>query len=164
MFYRPDGVGYFNTMPELLYDMFIEMGLSVRRDQYLYDQDTGNILLDGEKYIKASIDPNTPLYAGRTDIIFEPAKNYQLIDRLFGFYLDKCQNSDDGDILQGYVANYIEDDNNKEKQRVSVKTLGRGIISSNFYYCIYLAYIDCIFRIAGYNPDLSNFDIKEDMR
>ena len=80
--------------------------------------------------------------------------------RLFEYYLDKCQNSDDGDQLQGYIAHYIDDDETKEKQRVVVKTVGRGEISSQFYFNVYLAYIDCLFKIAGYNADLSNFDIK----
>ena len=86
------------------------------------------------------------------------------MDKLFGFYLDKCKNSDDGDILRGYIAHYIEDDPTKTKQRVVVKTVpveqgGRGLIESEFYFNVYLAFIDCIFRIAGYNPNLQNFDI-----
>lgn len=159
MFYRPDGVGYFNTMPELLYDMFIEMGLSVRRDQYLYDQDTGNILLDGEKYIKASIDGN-PVYPGRNDVVFDPTVNYNLTVRLFCYYLDKVQQSEDGDLLQGYIAHYTDDSPDREKQRVVVKTQGRGEICSNYYWNLYLGYLDCVFTIAGYKVDLSNFDVK----
>ena len=80
---------------------------------------------------------------------------------MFCYYLDKCQHTDDGDILQGYIANFIDDNPEKDKQRVAVKTKGRGEISSAYYYNIYLAYIDCIFRIAGYVPNLYNLDIKE---
>ena len=61
------------------------------------------------------------------------------------------------------IAQYIDDDEAREKQRVVVKTAGRGEISSDYHYNIYLSYIDCIFKIAGYNTDLSNFDIKPEI-
>ena len=146
----------------LNYNLFNEIGLSVRPDQYVYDQDTGNVIQFKEKLLKASIN-GAPVYAGNRDIIFEPDKNYALMACLFGMYLDKAQHSDDGDLLQGYIAQYIDDDETREKQRVVVKTVGRGEISSDYYYNIYLSYIDCIFKIAGYNTDLSNFDIKPDI-
>lgn len=158
MNYLPNGTVYFDNIFDMYYDLFSEIGLGINAQQYLYDQDTQITIQFKEKYIKASID-GQPVYAGRNDIVFEPAKNYTLMARLFEYYLDKCQNSDDGDLLQGYIAHYIDDDEKKEKQRVVVKTAGRGEISSQFYFNVYLAYIDCLFRIAGYCADLSNFDI-----
>lgn len=159
MIYFPNGTVGFDNIFDMYYDLFSEIGLGINAQQYLYDQDTQTTIMFKEKYIKASID-GQPVYAGRNDIVFEPAKNYTLMTRLFEYYLDKCQNSDDGDILQGYIAHYIDDDVTKEKQRVVVKTMGRGEISSDYYFNIYLAYIDCLFKIAGYNANLSNFDIK----
>lgn len=159
MIYLPNGTVVFDNIFDMYYDMFSEIGLGINSQQYLYDQDTQIVIQFKEKYIKASIN-GQPVYAGRNDIVFEPAKNYTLMTRLFEYYLDKCQNSDDGDQLQGYIAHYIDDDEAKEKQRVVVKTAGRGEISSQFYFNVYLAYIDCLFKIAGYNADLSNFDIK----
>jgi hypothetical protein len=158
MYPAANGLMMFQTLEELYYDLFLEMGIGVR-GQYLYDQDNGNDIKFGENFIKVSID-GQPVYAGRNEILFEPALNYQLISTLFGYYLDKAQNSEDGDILQGYIAHYNDDNETRDKQRVVVKTKGRGEISSNFYYQIYLAFIDCIFRIAGYNVDLSNFDVQ----
>lgn len=163
MIYLPNGMQSFENLGDLYYDLFMEIGVSVRAsDHYLYDQETDLPIKFREKYIKASID-GSPVYAGINDIAFEPAHNYALMSTLFGFYLDKCQNSEDGDILGGYIANYIDDDETKEKQRVAVKTMNRGEISSKYYYNIYLAYIDCIFAIAGYNVDLSQFDIKPEI-
>ena len=159
MIYLPNGTVIFDNIFDMYYDMFSEIGLGINSQQYLYDQDTQIVIQFKEKYIKASIN-GQPVYAGRNDIVFEPAKNYTLMTRLFEYYLDKCQNSDDGDQLHGYIAHYIDDDEAKEKQRVVVKTAGRGEISSQFYFNVYLAYIDCLFKIAGYNTDLSNFDIK----
>ena len=157
MFPTANGTFMFQSIGELYYDLFMEMGLGLK-NQYLYEQD-GDFIKFGDNFIKATFD-NAPIYAGRNEILFEPATNYQLISNLFGYYLDKCQNSEDGDLLGGYIAHYNEDDEAREKQRVVVKTKDRGEIASNFYYQIYLAFIDCIFRIAGYNVDLSNFDIQ----
>lgn len=157
MLYNSDGSIWFQTRPEMYYDLFMEIGLGIK-DQYLYDQDNGTFITLKEKYIKANID-GSPLYPGRNDIVFEPDKNYTLIEKLFCFYLDKCKDTEDGDILQGYIAHYIDDNPTKDKQKICVKTVGRGIIESEFYTNIYLAYIDVIFRIAGYRPNLSNFDV-----
>ena len=159
MNYLPNGKVFFNDIYDLFYDLFMEIGLSIGKDQYLYDQETNIPIMIKDKYIKASVD-NTPIYAGRNDIVFDPARNYSLMEKLFCFYLDKCQHSDDGDILGGYIAHYIDDNPEKDKQRVTVKTMQRGLIESDFYYNIYLEYIDCIFKIGGYNPDLFMFDIK----
>lgn len=157
----------FENVFDMYYDLFMELGLGIDANNYLYDQDSGNMIMMKDKYIKATIDPNIPIYAGRNDIVFEPDKNYGLISTLFGFYLDKCVNSDDGDQLQGYIAHFVDDKpdpnrrarNERSAQRVVVRTAGRGDIESRYYFNIYLAYIDCIFRIAGYNVNLDNFDI-----
>lgn len=159
MIYYANGTVGFENIWDLYYDLFSEIGLGINNQQYLYDQDTQTTIMFKDKYIKASIN-GQPVYAGRNDVVFEPAKNYTLMARLFEYYLDKCQHSDDGDMLQGYIAHYIDDDEAKEKQAVVVKTAGRGLIQSSFYFNIYLAYIDCLFKIAGYNADLRNFDIK----
>lgn len=153
--------GIFTNVQELYYDLFNEIGLSIGPNGYLYDQDTGNCIQFEEKYIKYSFGPE-PIYAGRNEIVFEPNMNYKLIDRLFGYYLDKCQHDEDGDKLGGYIAHFT-DETPERKQRVVVKTLGRGEISSEWYWFIYLAFIDCIFRIAGYAVDLSNFDIEPEI-
>lgn len=159
MNYFANGTVGFDNIYDMYYDLFSEIGLGINSQQYLYDQDTQVTIMFKEKYIKASTN-GQPIYAGRNDVVFEPAKNYTLMARLFEYYLDKCQQSDDGDLLEGYIAHYIDDDETKEKQRVVVKTVGRGEISSNYYFNIYLAYIDCLFKIAGYNTNLTNFDIK----
>lgn len=152
-------VQQYNNIYDMYYDLFMECGFAVNRDQYMYDQDTSNMLMFREHNIKASLD-GSPVYAGKNDVIFDPAHNYTLMSMIFCHYLDKVQDTDDGDILQGFVAYFIEDDITREKQRVVIRTKGRGDIASNFYYNIYLAYIDCMFRITNNFVDLNNFDIK----
>lgn len=149
----------YNNVFDLYYEIFNSIGLAVNRNQYLYDQDTGNVLKFGDKLIKATINPNIPIYAGRNDIVFDPSKNYQLVSTLFGYYIDKTMNSENPELLQGYIAHYIDDNITKDKQRIVVKTSGKGEIASRYYYNIYLAYFDCILRIEGFDPDLTNLDI-----
>lgn len=153
-----NGSEIFESKEELYYNLFMEMGLGVRADQYVYDQVSGQIIQFKEKLLKASIN-GVPVYAGNRDVVFEPERNYGLIVCLFGMYLDRVQQSDDGDLLQGYIANYVYDNPTRDKQQVVVKTIGRGEIASKFYYNVYLAYFECIFLISGVKVDLTNFDI-----
>ena len=162
MIYLPNGAIQFNDLGELYYELFMEMGLYVKStDSYLYDQDTSMPIMFDSKYVKASIN-NMPVYAGANDIVFDPARNYKLISQLFGYYITKCQYSEDGDLLKGFNAWYdeslVDEKTGFEKKKVTIKTEGRGFIESQYYFQIYLSFIDCIFKINEKVVDLSNFD------
>ena len=43
MYYSMNGKMIFSSIDDLNYNLFNEIGLSVRPDQYVYDQDTGNV-------------------------------------------------------------------------------------------------------------------------
>ena len=146
----------FADIYSMYYELFGCIGLSLNRDQYLFDQDTGVVLKYKDKYIKATTVP-AEIYAGRTDVLFEPDKNYNLVVVLLGYYIDK-EVSMGNDI--GFIAQYVEDDISREKQRVVVKTRMYGDVVSKFYYNIYLGYIECIFKLSGYDIiELDKFDI-----
>lgn len=146
----------FDDMYELYYHLFLEIGLSINGNNYLYDQDTEIPLMYKDKYIKATTFP-VPIYAGRNDIVFDPSQNYNLMVSILGYYIDKESNSDSGDNI-GFIAQYIED-NDIEMQRVVVKTKN-GDYASQFYHNIFLGYIEIIFLLAhSFNVDLSNFDL-----
>lgn len=155
-----NGFQIFNDVYERNYYLFMEIGLSINNNQYLIDQDTGQTLQFKDKYIKATVEP-VPIYAGKTDILFEPERNYGLMEKLLGYYIDKESNSDEGDRI-GYIANYTEYFPDKTKQRVVIKT-ARGDIATQFYHNLYLAYMEAIFLLSGSfnNLTLSNFDIVE---
>ena len=165
--YPKDGKMYFNTMKELYYNLFADLGLSINSDQYIYDQDTGITLKFKDKYMK--MDFFKDVYAGNNDIVFDPSTNYNLIITLFGYFVEK-EAANGNDI--GFIAQYTEEEPNSKnisakgaryKQRLVVKTKN-GDIYSNFYYNLYLAYIEVIFTIAGSTEfDLSNFDILPDV-
>lgn len=151
MNFTGNGFVIFDDIYEMYYNLFTTIGLAVNQNQYLYDQDNGNIIRFKDKYIKATVQPVT-IYAGRNDILFEPARNYQLIIALLGYYIDK--NAEE----IGFIAQYIDEDKVMEKQRLCIKTK-KGLVQSHFYKNIYLGYIECIFILSGdYMVDLSNFD------
>ena len=153
MNFLPNGKMIFDDIYEMYFQLFAEIGLGINQNQYLYDQDSMIVLKYKDKYIKATVTPQE-IYAGRTDIVFDPSKNYNLMTTLFGYFIDK-ESSTEGKIK--YASQYIEDDPSKTKQRLVVKTANGDIVSS-FYFNIYLAYIECIFILSGYNVDLANFD------
>ena len=162
MYPSANGKMFFNNFNEMFYELFMEIGLAINNEQYVYDQDTGIILKFKDKRIKMSF--TSDVYAGNNDIIFDPSTNYDLMVKLFGYYIEK-ETNEGNDI--GYIAHFTEEENGKAfipkderfKQRVVVRTRN-GDICSNYYYNLYLAYIEIIFIISE-NPqyDLSNFDI-----
>ena len=153
MNYLPNGKMVFDDVFEMYFQLFAEIGLGINQNQYLYDQDNLQVLRYKDKYIKATVKPQE-IYAGKTDVVFEPAKNYNLMTTLFGYFIDK-ETALSGNI--DYRSQYIEDDITRTKQRLVVKT-GNGDIYSSFYFNIYLAYIECIFILSGFDVDLSNLD------
>lgn len=162
MYPSANGKMYFNDFREMYYNLFLEIGLSINNDQYIYDQDTGIILKFKDKQIKMSFINN--VYAGNNDIVFDPSTNYNLIVTLFGYYIEK-EAANGNDI--GYIAHFSEEEAGKVfipkgerfKQRLVIRTKN-GDINTEGYYNLYLAYIEAIFIISGNTGyDLSNFDI-----
>lgn len=157
MYFSPQGKMMFNDIFEMYYHLFTEIGLAVNSSNYLYDQDNGSLLKFKDKYIKATVVP-VEIYAGKNDILFEPARNYNLMVSILGYYIDKETNNPDCNFR--FIAQFIEDEGgDSNKQRVVVKT-DRGDIPSHFYFNIYLGYIETIFNLSGnFDVDLSNFDV-----
>jgi hypothetical protein len=146
----------FNDIYELYYHLFLEIGLSTDANDLLLDQDTGAYIKFKDKFIKATVVPKE-IYSGKNDILFEPDKNYQLISMLTGYYIDK-EASMGNDIGFQFISVY--DNPTRDKQQVTIKSVKFGPIESNFYYNVYLGYIECIFRLSqSYYPNLDNLDI-----
>lgn len=149
-----NGVMVFDDIYEAFYNLFNEIGLSLNQNQYLTDDDSGISIKYKDKYIKSAVTP-VPVYAGKTDILFEPWKNYNLMTTLFGYFVDK-QTSLGNNI--GFSAQYVEDNETRDRQRLIVKTVN-GDIVSRFYVNIFLAYFEAIFKLSGFGDvDLSNLD------
>lgn len=162
MYPSANGKMFFNDTMEMYYNLFLEIGLSINNEQYIYDQDTGIVLKFKDKRIKMSF--SNTVYGSNNDIIFDPSTNYDLMVKLFGYYIEK-ETSNGNDI--GYIAHFTEEeagrvfvpDGERFKQRLVIKTKN-GDIGTNYYYNLYLSYIEAIFIISGNTGyDLSNFDI-----
>lgn len=160
MNFTPDGRMTFDSYGELLYNLFSEIGLGIDdTNQYLFDLDSRITLKFNDKYIKANVN-NMPIYAGKNDIIFDPLHNYGLMVKMFGYYIDKESNNEDREVPFNFISHGIIESDDRQQQKIFIDTnLGR--IESNFYYCGYLGYIECIFKIAGFNVFLKNFDDPE---
>lgn len=162
MYPSANGKMLFSNINEMYYSLFAEIGLSVNHDNYIYDQDSGIVLKYKDQYIKMNFNGDT--YPGKNDIVFDPSTNYNLIVVLFGYYIDKEQAN--GNDIE-YIADFKEEENKRAfipkgerfKQRLVVRTK-KGDITTDYFYNLYLAYIQAIFIISGDdNLDLSNFDI-----
>ena len=147
----------FDDVYDLHYNLFLEVGLAINEQQYLYDQDTGLPIRYKDKFLKATVTPGEIVYAGRDDMVFNPSENFNLGSTLFGFFLDKFK--EEHPEIE-YLAHYIEDETKERiRQRVVTQFKDR-VIYSQFYNCLYLAFLESIFDINGnFLADLSNFDV-----
>lgn len=162
MYPSANGKMFFNDTREMYYNLFLELGLSINNEQFIYDQDTGVVLKYKDKRIKMSFTGN--VYGSNNDVVFDPSINYDLMVKLFGYYIEKeTQNGND----IGYIAHFAEEEfgrafvpkNERFKQRIVIKTKN-GDIKTTAYYNLYLAYVEAIFILSGnIDYDLSNFDI-----
>ena len=151
----PTGEIQYDNVNELYYNLFLEIGLKINQNQYLQDIDTNIVLEYKKRYIKADLSGNT-IYAGMTDVIFDPPHNYGLISTLMGYYIDK-RTAEGEDV--GYIAQAVID--NDFTHQVLVKTT-HGDILSKPYHNVYLGYIEVIMTIGGSRVDLRNLDIVEE--
>lgn len=155
------GETVFDDVYELYYNLFNAIGLSINSEGKLYDQDTNIVLLYNNHFIKATVN-NTPIYAGKNDILFDPYHNYNLMVTLFGTWLDK-ETQYYGNNIQ-YLSQYIEDNKDPEdpKQRFVLKTV-QGEYVSKWYYNLWLGYAEIILAITdNVALDLSKLDFRMD--
>ena len=148
-----NGSVQFGDITELYYNLFNEIGLSINAQQYLYDQDTGITLRYKDKYLKATTTIE-PIYAGKSDIVFDPASNFNCMVTLFGYFIEKISINNNFP----YKAQYVEDNPDKTKQRLVVQTLDGKKYTSKFYNNLYLGFIEVIFQISDISVNLENFD------
>lgn len=154
MHFTNEGKVQFDSWGDLCYNLFMAIGLSINKDQYLYDQDTGIVITYNNKYIKASIN-DQPVYAGRNDMAFDPYKSYHMVITLTGYYIDKIDHSEEP---IGFIAQGTEDTPDKEYHRVFVDTQAYGRVISDWYKDGFLGYFELIFKLDGQEVDLKNFD------
>lgn len=138
---------------EIIKMFMSEIGLEKHPDPNavnLVDQDTGNALVFGNKFI---------IYPGsrsdRNSIVFDPVNNWKILNYIFMYFLRKY--SDENDI---YVSAYYYL-NNAEYDAIEVKLEDNTKIKSKQYYRDCLRYLDIIMQLNGEKAssvDLSIYD------
>ena len=159
MIFLPNGRMQYADIYELQYSLFTELEFGVNRENYLYDQTTNSLIMYNDKYIKVQTS-EIPVYAGKTDIMFIPSENFNLVSRLFGYFIQRLESDEDNElkIFASFIDELRSPDGEKlNKQRIIVRT-NRGDICSDFFYRTYLAYLHMMFILTNNEVDLSNFD------
>lgn len=128
-----------------------EVGLETTSDNYVIDQDTGDMLNFKGKNIKFSMDGNVPL--SKNDILFDPLENSNMMSQLFTYYTNKLDAQDDRYIN----VIYSTQQDRYSKGTVSCKEGGR-IIESDEYYKDSLRYANLITKLNGEGEDFSELD------
>ena len=136
-----------------------EIGLEKHPDPNavnIVDQDTGNALMIGNKYI---------IYPGcrsdRNSIVFDPVNNWKVLNYIFMYFLHKW--SEENDI---YVSSYYYLENNSwdKPNAIEIKLDNNGKVNkikSRMYYKDCLRYLDIIMQLNGEmasSVDLSSYD------
>lgn len=128
-----------------------EIGLEVRQNQRIYDQDTGDaIRLNGMDIVAPGC------YGGRQAIEFDPFNNRKMMGQMFGYFLEKYSDETDVDVLSYYNVDA------GANGRVECKMSDNTMITSKPYARDSLKYTDIIMQLNGEgDTDLSKYDIPQ---
>ena len=147
-------------MKELVILLFNEIGLDIdSKSLRIRDQDTGQYLIFGRKYIK--YDENNLL--NNDDINFD-LNDEKLLNHIFGYYCMKMEQDEDDPFTVKHFSDFIERDGGISKMAIAVTIESRGVItsiSSDFFSINNkaLRFIDVICKLNHSIVDLSKYDI-----
>lgn len=160
------GTNVYENVEELTYNLLTAVELSVLPTGEVVDFTTmapnrfGQMapteIKFGGKTLKASIDHNDIHYAGENEIMLSPLESTKQVNDLMALLLNKMAAAGD-ELLSFYMTEHEEEDGIKTFA-MNVKFADREV-SSKYYYNKCLAIIDCIFELAEYDVDLSNFNV-----
>lgn len=128
-----------------------EIGLTVDKQNRVYDQDTRQPILFKDKSMKYSSQHSVAL--SNNDMVFDPANNKGLMGSLFDYYTQKLEDEEGV-----YVAGHFEESD--ENGRVAVNmTVDDKQIKTNYYTNNSLSYLEAIKALNGSNDlDLTGYD------
>lgn len=128
-----------------------EIGLTVDKQNRVYDQDTRQPLLFKEKNMKFSSQHNVAL--GNNDMVFDPANNKGLMNSLFDYYTQKLEDEEGV-----YVSGHFEEANEDGKMAVNL-TVNNKQVKTNYYTNNSLSYLEAIKVLNGSDSlDLTEYD------
>lgn len=144
------------TQAELEYQLLMEMGLGVDSNFNLIDQDFGTQIFFNSKNVKVIVNGVQPQLNMKTDILFDPLNNVQLMRNLFQYYIKKLES--EGTVFTVYypVQGHIQG-----QAKVEIKDTQLMPYSSKYYFNECLRYIDLIMVLnEDENVDLTMFDAR----
>lgn len=128
-----------------------EIGLELTPDNYVVDQDTGDLITVNGKKLKYCNEENGDRI-GYTDCVFDPLNNNQLMSQLFYYYTRKLTNE----------ARYISVVYSSSQDKMSKGTISckedNIEVKSDPYYKDSLKYGSLINKLNGGNDSYSDFD------
>lgn len=128
-----------------------EIGLSVDKQNRVYDQDTRQPILFKDKNMKFSSQHNVALSGN--DMVFDPANNKGLMSSLFDYYTQKLEDEEGV-----YVSGHFEESTEDGKMAVTLM-MNNNQIKTNSYTNNSLSYLEAIKRLNGsQDTDLSEYD------
>lgn len=144
------------TQADLEYQLLLEMGLGVDSNFNLIDQDFGTQIFFNAKNVKVIVNGVQPQLNKRTDILFDPINNVQLMRNLFQYYIKKLET--EGSVFTVY---YPVQGSTPGQAKVEIKDTQLIPYSSKYYFNECLRYIDLIMVLnEDENVDLSMFDAR----
>lgn len=126
-----------------------EIGLEVGTCNRIIDQDTGAAMTFAGRELVAP-----GVYCGRNAIEFDPYNNKKMMNRLFGYFLEKHAEESDVEVMTYYNVD------KGEAGAVECKMTDNTTITSKPYVRDSLKYADIIIQLNGEpNPDLAEYDV-----
>lgn len=131
-----------------------EIGLEIGVGNRIIDQDTGAAVTFGGKEIVAP-----GIYGGHNAIEFDPHNNKKMMNRLFGYFLEK--HADESDVS---VMTYYNVDKPNNLSSIECKMTDSSVIVSKPYARESLRCADIIIQLnGGESPDLYEYDTEKEI-
>lgn len=127
-----------------------EIGLEIGVGNRVIDQDTGVAIQFKGRNVVAPGFTN-----GRNTIEFDPVNNSKMMDKFFGYFLDR--QAEEGNVA---VSTFYNIDDTKDKGAIECRMTDESTIKSGSYSRESLKYADIIIKLnGGRSSDLSKYDV-----
>lgn len=120
-----------------------EIGLAVNSSNEIYDQDTFNPILYNGKVLVFTYKPDTPIFVGNNQCLFDPFNDTRMIAHLFDYYLSKEQLA--GNLV---VDTFFITELDDKRKFMTIADRYDGTIESRPFYNPSLQYIDIILKLG----------------
>lgn len=155
-----------NSPSEILRCLLIALGWEIQPNtNIIIDQMTKNQITCGDKFLKASIDPNKLLYISEHDVKLEPLnpKCTKMMEWIFAKFLDNESSEEIGNIPEVFSYSFDKDPETKKYQLRIVFHSGSPW-TGNWYFNKIICFTEAIFSLeetfAGI--DLRPYDIPKE--